>query len=98
MPSASWVRITIVGPQRTTEARWNAEDDWYALGGYRHPHDQQQARNEMATAELQEWLALFRHQPGVYVICVAALDPETNTVGGTWATVKTEIAPDGWSP
>ena len=84
-----WIRITIIGPQRTTEARWDAQDDWYALGGYRHPHGQQQARDEMAAAELQQWLALIRPQPGIYVACVAALDLETNTVGDTWARVKT---------
>lgn len=96
MRTASWIRITIIGPQATMEAQWDAADDWYALGGYRHPHDQQQARNEMATAELQEWLALFRPRPGTYIARIAALDPETNTVGDTWASVKTTVLPGKW--
>lgn len=83
-----WVRVTIVDPDRRLADCRDVEDAWYAGGGYRPPEEQQQAREELATAELHEWLDRHQPRPGSYVIKVSELDPMTNAIGRTWATVR----------
>ena len=82
------VRIRIIGPTATTLAEHVVDDDWYALGGHRHPERKQDERDRTADAELREWLARGSRTPGSYTVLVSALDRAGGDPGKVWATVK----------
>lgn len=86
----AWVRVTVLNAANTTVAEWDVQDCWYRLGGHQPPQHQQQAREDLAAAEVREWLRANQPPHGLYVVWVAALDRHTDTVGTTWATVRVE--------
>ena len=89
---SDWVRVTIIGPDTQTADSKDVQDNWYSVGGYRHPDEQQRARDELAAEELREWLRRREPVPGTYVVWVAELDPASGTTGRTWANVKVNYA------
>jgi hypothetical protein len=64
------------------------EDDWYLLGGHRHPDYMEEARDAMATAELREWLEKREAPDGTYTVQVIELNPSTGQLGRHWARTR----------
>lgn len=86
----AWVRIRVIGPGAVARDVRMVEDDWYALGGHRHPDQRQRERERTAAAELREWLAAGTHPPGTYTVLVAELDELGVETGTVWGTVKVQ--------
>ena len=84
------VRVRFIGPSPSAGDERDVDDEWYALGGHKHPDEQQQERERMAGVELGEWLAAAPHPTGEYVVVVAELDDDGGETGHVWACVKVQ--------
>lgn len=89
-PSAvsGWVRVIIMDRDQQVVRQRDLEDDWYLLGGHRHPDQMGDARDAMAAAELWEWLEKRAAPAGTYTVHVIELNPSTGRLGRHWARTR----------